>query len=231
MDCERRFFGLGRSVLSLLRWAALFVTIVATLMGAIYLLTRGGAAPPPAGLPLASATSNRGSPKNVAPPAPGTPAIAGNAQSQFEVGVRYLAGEGAPRDHAEALVWLEMAANGGHTKARYNLGVMYRTGFGVQQNDTLALQWFDLAARQHDAEAQYQIALMYKEGVSVPIDMVKSYAWAHNAARQGHVGAIALRENLLRVLTPPQIADGQMFAREWSAGGADKSPAAPAARP
>ncbi len=224
--CSRRFFSMSQEVLSLLRWTVLFVVLVALIMGVIYLWNRGGATRPPAALPLASAMNSRGSPQKSASAAPVAPAAANNAQSQFELGVRYLAGQGAPRDPVEALVWLNMAANSGHIKAQYDLGVMYRSGFGVQQDDALAFRWFDLAARQNDADAQHQIALMYKEGVSVPIDMVKAFAWADSAALQGHIGAIALRENLLRVLTPQQVADGQQLAREWTAG-AGKAQRAP----
>jgi TPR repeat protein len=219
MACDKRFFRWSNAVVSLLRGGALTAMVMASIIGTIYLMNKDDKAPRSAPLFLAPAASDGGGPRPLAT------AVAGDAQLQFELGVRYLAGEGVAMDSAEALKWLEMAAGGGHTGARYDLGVMYKSGFGVQRNDALATQWFDLAARQNHAEAQYQMALMQKEGTGVPIDLVKSYTWAHIGAIQGHIGAIALRENLLQVMTPQQVKDGQRAARVWNAG--TEKPAAP----
>jgi uncharacterized protein len=219
MACYQRFFRLSGGVISLLRGGALVVMVMASIIGAIYLMNKDGNVPQAATLSLAPANSAGGASRPLAN------AVAGDAQLQFELGVRYLAGEGAARDYAEARKWLEMAAGGGHAGARYDLGVMYKSGFGVQRNDALAMQWFDLAARQNHSEAQYQMALMYKEGAGVPIDLVKSYTWAHSGAIQGHIGAIVLRDNLSQVMTPQQVHDGRHAAGVWHAG--TEKPATP----
>lgn len=217
--CDKRFYTLSSGTVSLLRGTALCVIVLATILGITYVMNRERKAPQAAAMHLSQAARNDGALQLPAR------AMAGDAQPQFELGIRYLMGDGAPKDHAEALKWLEMAANGGHAGARYNLGVMYRTGFGVTRDDGTAHRWLDLAARQHHADAQFQIALLHKEGAAVPLDLVKSYTWAHLSASQGHIGAIALRENLRHALTPQQVEDGQDKARSLNAG-ADK-PATP----
>jgi hypothetical protein len=208
--CDRRFFKLNSGVFFLLRGAVLFSLVMAAILGFIYTLSKGGKLPQPAVLPAMQATGNGGTTQTQAR------GVASDAQMQFDLGSRYLAGEGAPRDHAEALKWLEMAASGGHVRARYNLGVIYKSGFGVQRNDALAFQWFDQAARQNHAEAQYQAALMHQAGTGVSVDWAKAYAWAQIAAMQGHIGAITLRDNLRQAMTPQQLQDGQQIAREWN---------------
>lgn len=208
--CNRRFFRFNNGTTALMRSAAVFLLVTVLIVSVIYLVNRDAKAPQSAA-PLALSAAGKAVPE-------GSRGVASNAQSQFELGSRYLAGEGAPQDYAEALKWLEMAAGGGHARARYNLGVMYQTGFGVQRDDARAVQWFELAARQDLADAQYQLATLYKEGAGVPIDWVKSYAWAQIAAVRGHVGAVTLRNNLRQVMTSQQIQDGQQAARDWNPG-------------
>lgn len=208
--CDKRFFRFNNGAIALIRGAALFLLVTLLIIAVIYLVNRDGKAPQPAA-PLALSTAGKAAQS-------GPRGVASNAQSQFELGSRYLAGDGAPQDYAEALKWLEMAAAGGHARARYNLGVLYQTGFGVQRDDVRAVQWFDLAARQDVPDAQHQLAIMYKDGSGVPVDWVKSYAWAQIAAVRGHIGAVTLRNNLRQVMTLQQIQDGQQAARDWNPG-------------
>lgn len=140
----------------------------------------------------------------------------GDAQSQYEQGMRYLSGAGeVAKNPAEALKWLEMAAKRSHADACYELGILYKTGHGVLQNFEAAFQWFELAARQNHSHAQYYIGLMHKNGQSVPVDFVKSYVWLNLAAAQGHVAAARARDEVLQLLTAQQVAEGQRASREW----------------
>ncbi|HTE16512.1 MAG TPA: tetratricopeptide repeat protein [Burkholderiales bacterium] len=201
---------------SLLGVGFVFLLVVATIVGIVYVMNMDGIAPPPKPrvvAPIAATTKGGGGAQALAPYAR---AAAGDAQSQFDLGMLYLGGEGgATKSYAEALKWLELAANGGHADARYNLGVMYKTGLGALQNFELAFQWFELAAGQNHAEAQYNVALMHKLGMSVPIDFVKAYTWANIGAVQGHIGTITLRDNLLQAMTPQQVLEGQRASRDW----------------
>ena len=83
----------------------------------------------------------------------------GDADAQYNLGLRYGTGEGVPQDHAEAVRWLRLAADQGYAEAQNNLGFMYATGRGVPQNDAEAVRWYGLAADQGHASAQHVIWL------------------------------------------------------------------------
>ena len=214
IDCSTRFFKPSRNFILLLGGIALFGLLVATIVGAAYLIHRGDEKEYIRASPLYGASLKDSA---LLPLAPALRAVSADAQMQFELGMRYLSGEGAPKNHAEGLKWLEMAANGGHPVARYDLGEIYKRGIGVQSNDSMAFYWYDQAARQNHPDAQYHIAVMLREGKVVPMDLAKSYAWATICAMQGHMGAVTLRENLKHVMTLPQIQDGQRGVDEWTA--------------
>ena len=78
----------------------------------------------------------------------------GHANAQYNLGLMYRDGEGAPQDNAEAMKWFRLAANHGEASAQLNLGVMYATGKGVPQNLVLAYHWFNLAAAQGEENAK-----------------------------------------------------------------------------
>jgi TPR repeat protein len=60
---------------------------------------------------------------------------------------------------------------------------------------------------------------MYQIGRGVPRDDVEAYKWYCLAAAQGNNGiAMTNRDNLLRSLTPDQIAEGQRRAAELKTG-------------
>lgn len=219
VDCGNRFFKLSHGFGAMLALMTVIGFIVAGILTAVYILTSNGIAPPPAAAPKskpAVAATPAGKSVSAQSLAPYAKAAAGDAQSQFDLAMLYLNGEGgAPKNYGEALKWLEQAAKGGHADARFSLAMMYKTGQGALQNFEQAFHWFEMAAGQNHAEAQFNIALMHKLGLGIPVDYVKSYTWSNIAAVQGHLGAINLRDNLLGAMTPQQIAEGQRASREW----------------
>ena len=215
MDCGNRFLRLSRRVVSYLGVASVLALIVAAIAFAIYAMTSMDR---PIAQPASpqSATLPANAEKVPEPAAAQAVIEGGDANSQYERGMRYFSGEGeAAKNPAEALKWLELAANQGHADARYKLGILYRTGLGVLQNFETAFQWFELAAKQNHADAQYDIGLMHKNGQSVPVDFVKAYVWLNLAAAQGHVGARGARDGVLQVMTAQQVAEGQRASRDW----------------
>jgi TPR repeat protein len=44
-----------------------------------------------------------------------------STSAQYELGMRYLKGDGVEKDTRQARHWLELAAKGGNTEARYKL--------------------------------------------------------------------------------------------------------------
>ena len=72
-------------------------------------------------------------------------AEAGDAYTQFNLGLMYYKGEGVLKDNMEAVKWWRKAADQGQVIAQYNLGVMYAKGEGVLQDYVTAYVWVNIA--------------------------------------------------------------------------------------
>ena len=74
--------------------------------------------------------------------------------AQYDLGVRYDAGLGVPKDVAEAMRWYRLAAEQGNADAQCSLGLMYAHGEGISEDCAEAVRWFRPAAEQGHAEGQ-----------------------------------------------------------------------------
>jgi len=149
-----------------------------------------------------------------------TRAEAGNADAQYNLGFRYVAGLGVPQDDAEAVRWYRLAAEQGDADAQFNLGVMYDSGKGVPLDDAEAVRWYRLAADQGYDAAQYNLGLMYANGTGVPQDYVQVHMWFNLAASRSTAiereGAVIGRKIVEGVLTADQLTEALRLAREWN---------------
>lgn len=68
--------------------------------------------------------------------------------------LKYVSGEGVPKDYKEVVKWLRLAADKGYSKAQNALGQMYYEGEGVPQDYEEAVKWYRLAAGQGNGDAQ-----------------------------------------------------------------------------
>lgn len=94
------------------------------------------------------------------------------------------------KDEAEALVWLERAAENNDEWAQEYLSRKYLLGSGVDKDTTKALFWNRRAkATGGDAQSQFELAGMYVLAEGVPQDLAKAEVWFNKAADQGHEGA------------------------------------------
>ena len=143
----------------------------------------------------------------------------GDALAQYNLGLLYRKGRGAPQDDVQARQWYEKAAAQGQAKAQYNLGTLYLNGGGVPKDYQQALRWFRMAADQGEALAQTKIGIMYDDGQGVPHDFVQAHKWYSLAATNGDKPAAELRDALAKQMTPAQIAEAQQLAREWKPKG------------
>ncbi len=124
-------------------------------------------------------------------------ARAGDAESQYALGLFHLAGVGVPLDDGAAKRWFEQAARQYHASAQYRLGLMYHQGGaadGVREEAREhelreALRWYRLAAHQDHAGAQSNLGLMHYQGLGVERDAEAALDWYLRAARQGHAEA------------------------------------------
>ena len=112
-----------------------------------------------------------------------------DAEAQYELGARYVNGQGVPESYAEAVKWWRKAAEQGHALAQSALGDMYCIGEGVPESYAEAVKWYRKAAEQGDAVGQYNLGAMYSLGAGVQKDMAQATKWIRKAAEQGHLDA------------------------------------------
>lgn len=110
----------------------------------------------------------------------------GDAHAQYELGIRYIDGNGVPKDYAKAVNWLQKGAAQGDKDAQNRLGFLYGAGLGVPLNHAEAMKWFRKAAEQGQEFALYNIGWMYAEGLGVAQNHVEAAKWMRKAAELGH---------------------------------------------
>ncbi len=116
-----------------------------------------------------------------------TKAEAGDADSQYAMGLHYLHGEGVEKNFDKAFTWLTKAADQNHTPAQYDLGVMYALGEGVEKDYAMAEKLYRKAADKNYPEALYGLGVMYERGEGLKKDTgeaAKYYRQAANVWRQ-----------------------------------------------
>src|SRR6266853_414739 len=90
-------------------------------------------------------------------------AEAGDAASQFNLGLLYLDGLGEPQSDEKAVEWFRRSADQGYAKAQGNLGALYATGRGVRRDYVGAHMWLNLCAASGDSKCATQRDLIAKK--------------------------------------------------------------------
>ncbi len=110
----------------------------------------------------------------------------GNPLAQFEIGRRFMDGEGVSVDMKQAAKWYERAAEKGLAVAQYRLGNFHEKGRGVDRDIDAAATWYRRAADQGNALAMHNLAVLYASGLpgSDP-DMSGAAEWFRKAAELG----------------------------------------------
>jgi TPR repeat protein len=101
----------------------------------------------------------------------------GNPDAQFELGVMYHSGFGAPVDLPKSLFWYRKAAAQHSAKAERNLASAYYNGEGVEKDLAQAAFWFRRAAADGDRYSQHNIGQMYAVGEGVERDKTRARYW------------------------------------------------------
>lgn len=131
----------------------------------------------------------------------------GDADSQFELGLRLLTGEGLTKNETEGVKWMEKAASQKHLRAQFVMGSLYEDGVGVKKNEVKAFEWYRKSAESGFAAGQHAVAMAYDLGRGVKQDTAEGTKWLEKAAEQNHA--------------PSQTA----LAAKYERGvGADKNP-------
>jgi len=110
----------------------------------------------------------------------------GDADAQFELGLRMLTGEGVNKDEKAGVDWMEKAANQKHLRAQFVLGSLYEDGVGVKKNEAKAVEWYRKSAENGFPAAQHAVAMAYDLGRGIKQDPVEAAVWLQKAADQNH---------------------------------------------
>lgn len=113
-------------------------------------------------------------------------AEAGDAASQYGLGLIHESGRGVGRDYDEAAHWYLLAAEAGHPGAQFALGHLYRLGTGVTPDMAQAVRWWRAAAEQGLSQAQLALGVAYQRGEGTASDPEEAVFWFRQAADSGN---------------------------------------------
>jgi hypothetical protein len=108
----------------------------------------------------------------------------GDADAQWQMGVRYHNGEGVPRDDVQAMQWFLRAAEQGHVIAQATLGAYYWAGRGVPQDFSKAYFWSAIALAQGDENSKSRLeglaSQMTREQIAAARQQAEAWIQSHN---------------------------------------------------
>ena len=146
-------------------------------------------------LPAAASAQNQRS-QNQVPPAEQERQLKafakrGDTDAQFELGLRYLTGEGFEKNEEEGIAWLQKAAEAGHLRAMHVYGSLFEDGVTVPKDPAKAVEWYEKSANGGFVMAQHALAVAYELGQGVKKDGAKAAEWFEKAAAQNYPPAMA----------------------------------------
>lgn len=134
----------------------------------------------------------------------------GDAESQFQLGMKYVDPKRITKDDAKGLALIQVAAEQGAAMASNTLSTILM-GRGDFPN---GIKWLQTAAEQGLANAQGQLGLFYSMDKIVPQDDIKAAAWSTVAIANDCPGDDAFLQKLLSRLTASQKTEAQKLAAE-----------------
>jgi hypothetical protein len=81
----------------------------------------------------------------------------GDAEAQFQMGVRYHNGEDVPQDDTQAMQWFLRSAEQGYVDAQSHLGAYYWAGRGVPEDLSKAYFWSAIALAEGDDNSKSRL--------------------------------------------------------------------------
>ncbi len=146
-------------------------------------------------------------------------AVRGDAEAQNTVAAMYYSGELVRQNFGQAVFWYRKAAGQGHAGAQTALGLLYERGSGTPQDYAEALRWYQRAAEQGSTLAFGLLGNLYASGIGAPRDYVQAYKWFHLWTQHPNGVdddlSVRLRDALVPVMSPEQVAEAKKLASEW----------------
>jgi TPR repeat protein len=104
-------------------------------------------------------------------------AVEGDADAQYAVGIRLLAGKGVEVDKQAGAQWLEMAARAGHVRSQARFGWSWVNGeTGAGPDIDTAKSWWSLAAAQGESVALPLASYQVPQSPAFKIDISLRHA-------------------------------------------------------
>jgi TPR repeat protein len=139
------------------------------------------------------------------------PAVAGDADAQFNLGQAYKLGRGVAVDLKQAEDWYRRAALQGHAQAQDNYGLLlYQNG-----KRTEAMPVLKTSADRGEPRAQYVYGTELFNGELAPKDWVRAYAMMTRASAAGIPRASESLAQMDRYIPAPDRQKGIELARTW----------------
>jgi uncharacterized protein len=107
----------------------------------------------------------------------------GDADAQWQMGVRYHNGDGVAQNDKLAMGWFQLAAEQGNVSAQSALGSYYWAGRGVPEDLGKAYMWSAIALAHGDEISKSRLeglaSRMTREQVSAATDQADAWLRAH----------------------------------------------------
>ncbi len=155
------------------------------------------------------------------------PAVAGDADAQFNLGQAYKLGRGVPMDLAQAEQWYARAAQQGHRQAEDNYGlILFQNGKRAD-----AVKWLEKSSIRGEARSQFVLGTMLFNGDVVAKDWRRAYALMTRASSAGLPQAASTLAEMDRYVPLPDRQAALAMARDYERNAGRPSLAAIPATP
>ena len=161
------------------------------------------------------------------------PAVAGDADAQFNLAQAYKLGRGVPVDPALAESWYRKAAVQGHAQSEDNLGlILFQQGKKAE-----ALPWLEKSVVRDERRAELVLGTMLFNGDGATKDWRRAYALVTRASQQGLPQASQTLAQMDGYVSPEERQQGLQTAAQiaqtakLAAVPAPARPAGPSSRP
>lgn len=139
------------------------------------------------------------------------PAMAGDADAQFNLAQAYKLGRGVPTDLKQAEDWYRRAAAQNHPQAEDNYGLaLFQNGKTEQ-----AVEWLTRSASRGEPRAQFVLGTMFFNGDAVEKDWVRAYALMTRASQSGLDQASEALAQMDQHISLDQRRKGLALARKY----------------
>jgi hypothetical protein len=110
----------------------------------------------------------------------------GDADAQWQMGVRYHDGEGVAQDDAQAVRWFQRAAEQGNVAAQGALGAYYWRGRGVPEDLSKAYFWSAIAVAQGDEISKSRLEGLASQMTRAQVSAARQQAeaWIHTHSQR-----------------------------------------------